>query len=139
LRDQVETLSAELDASPYGVLNDYPGECYPLDVLMAVVCIRRADSVLGTDHSAFVRRAVRGFEGDLLDRYGLPPYRAEASCGIAFTTSRGCGNSYGCFSAPLIWPEIGARWYALYEEYFWQERYGLSGFSRVPEGVPGGA
>jgi hypothetical protein len=43
LRDQVESLAAALDASPHGVLEDYPGECYPIDVLAAIACIRRAD------------------------------------------------------------------------------------------------
>ena len=35
LRDQVESLADELDKSPHGILNDYPFECYPTDVLMA--------------------------------------------------------------------------------------------------------
>src|SRR5262249_40388051 len=29
LRDQVETLSKELDSSASGLLDDYPGQCYP--------------------------------------------------------------------------------------------------------------
>lgn len=56
LLDQVETLAAALDAAPHGLLHDYPGECYPLDVLAAVWCIRRADPLLGTDHRAFAAR-----------------------------------------------------------------------------------
>ena len=44
LRDQVETFSKELDDSKSGLLNDYPGECYPGDVMAAIMCIRRADA-----------------------------------------------------------------------------------------------
>jgi hypothetical protein len=61
LLDQVSTLSAELDASPLGVLEDYPTECYPIDVLAAIGLIERADRTLGTDHGAFLARSRRGF------------------------------------------------------------------------------
>jgi hypothetical protein len=30
LRGQVESLAKELDDSPYGLLDDYPGQCYPV-------------------------------------------------------------------------------------------------------------
>src|SRR5580658_1954443 len=36
LRDQTDSLSAELDASQSGLLDDYPDECYPGDVLTAI-------------------------------------------------------------------------------------------------------
>ncbi len=40
LRTQVEGLTAELDASPHGLLDDYPGECYPGDILATIAIIR---------------------------------------------------------------------------------------------------
>jgi hypothetical protein len=83
LRDQVEGLSSELDASPHGLLDDYPDQCYPGDVLTAIACIRRADDVLGADHSDFGHRAVRGFEGGALDERGLVPYAAVSRTGRA--------------------------------------------------------
>src|SRR5207249_4878699 len=57
LRDQVESLATELDSSKTGLLDDYPGECYPGDVMASLMCIKRADAVLGTDHSKFLNRA----------------------------------------------------------------------------------
>ena len=38
LRDQVETFAQELDSSKTGLLDDYPGECYPGDVMAALMC-----------------------------------------------------------------------------------------------------
>ena len=61
LRDQVETFAKELDESKTGPLDDYPGERYPGDVMVALMCIRRADAVLGMDHSKFITRASRAF------------------------------------------------------------------------------
>jgi hypothetical protein len=136
LRDQATSLAAELDASPHGLLDDYPGECYPGDVLMAIAAIRRADAVLGTDHRAFAARAVRGFEGPLLDQRGLLPYAAIARGGFA-GDARGCGLSYAGMSAPYLWPERAITWFDGYERYFWQERHGLHGFREFANDGPG--
>jgi hypothetical protein len=76
LRDQVETLSAELDSASSGLLNDYPGQCYHVDIAFAIRAIRNADSVLGTDHSAFVHRELRAFPPGV-----LPPYFADQATG----------------------------------------------------------
>lgn len=136
LRDQVDSLSTELDASPHGLLDDYPSECYPGDVLTAIAMIQRADKVLGTDHSAFVARAIRGFQGKALDSRGLVPYFAIAPLGEPVDTSRGCGNSYVSLFSPEIWPEQARKWYDLYTQYFWQETWTCAGFREFPKDLP---
>jgi hypothetical protein len=137
LKDQVDSLSAELDASRYGLLDDYPHQCFPGDVLTAIAMIHRADKVLGTDHSAFVSRAIRGFQGQALDPRGLVPYFASASLGEPLSPSRGCANSYVSLFAPEIWPEQARKWYDLYARYFWQETWTCAGFREFPNDLPG--
>jgi hypothetical protein len=137
LRDQVETLSAELDASPHGLLDDYPNECYPGDVLAAIACIKRADAVLDTDHGEFIERERRAFEGKLLDELALPPYMADARRGYTLGPSRGCGNSYMCLTSPEVWPDRAAEWYAAYEKHFGQSGW-AAGFREFARGSPHG-
>lgn len=134
LADQVETLAAALDASPFGWLHDYPGECYPIDVFAAVWSIRRADVVLGTDHRAFAQRALRGFEGARLDALGLPPYVGEPATGLGEGPSRGIGNSYVLIYAPELDPDTARKWMDAYLRHFWQERIGAAGFREYPHG-----
>jgi hypothetical protein len=136
LKDQVDSLSAELDASGHGLLDDYPRQCYPGDVLTAIAMIQRADKVLGADHSVFVNRAIRGFQNRALDSLGLVPYLADASLGEPIGTSRGCGNSYVSLFAPEIWPEQARKWYDLYSQYFWQETWTCAGFREYPKDLP---
>lgn len=135
LRDQVETLAADLDRSPHGVLQDYPGETYPIDVLAAVAYIRRADAVLGTDHSAFVRRARRAFVSPYDDERGLVRFRVDLY-GDAMPQNvqpgRGIGNSWVGIFAPELWPEDAERWYATHEEEFWQDQGWAIGFREYP-------
>src|ERR1700677_1852758 len=57
LRGQADSLAAELDASPYGLLEDYPGETYPVDIVPTIAAIQRVDRLLGGDHSAMIARA----------------------------------------------------------------------------------
>ncbi len=135
LRTQVESLAAEIDASPPGLLDDYPGQCYPTDVGGAIAAIRRADAVLGTDHRAFAERAVRGFEGARAGALGLAPYAADALTGTPRDDSRGCGNSWLTLSAPELWPDRAAAWYAAYEQHFWQDDWLAKGFREFPRGI----
>ena len=106
------------------------------DVLAAIAMIRRADQVLGTDHSVFVARALRGFQGTAADPRGLVPYSASAPAGKPTSSTRGCGNSYVSLFAPEIWPEQARKWYDLYGQHFWQETWTGAGFREFPKDLP---
>jgi len=133
LREQVDSLSAALDASALGVLHDYPDECYPIDVLAALGFIGRADAVLGTDHSAFLQRARRAFVGRMADPYGLPPYRMDLPSGAHVQESRGIGNSWSLSFVPDLWGADAARdLYGRYEAAFYQHSFWAEGFREYP-------
>lgn len=141
LRDQVETLSADLDASPHGVLEDYPLETYPIDVLAAVAYIHRADAVLGTDHSAFVARARRAFVAPYDDELGLVRFRVDLNVDGDRTAmpsnvqpGRGIGNSWVGIYAPELWPDDAARWHEVHTTEFWQEHGWATGFREYRRG-----
>lgn len=136
LRDQVESLAEEIDASPYGLLDDYPGQCYPTDVLAAIAAIRRADEVLGTDHSTFADRAVRGFEGARIDAHtGLPHWIADPESGRGTGGARGVGIAFMLIWAPELWPETAQEWYDRYAAHFWQEGAMVAGFRERSQGL----
>ncbi|WP_444996114.1 hypothetical protein [Aliikangiella sp. IMCC44359] len=133
---QIETLSQELDSSPYGLLDDYPGQCYPVDILPALAVIQRADKLLGTDHSAFLSRSIRAFEGDRLDdSTHLPAYVANSKNGQGFGFARGVGISYMLIWAPELWPNTANDWYKNYEKHFWYRNKLLSGFREFPKSI----
>ncbi len=136
LRDQVESFARELNDSKSGLLEDYPGECYPVNVMAAIACIQRADSVLGTDHAKFVQRSARAFTGAKSTRLKLPPYMAGSATGAPCAEARGCAQSDVCLIAPELWPAQAKAWFQLYEKHFWQERLGFAGFREYPNDVP---
>lgn len=129
LREQVISLAKELDTSPYGLLDDYPGQCYPIDIIAAIAVIKRADVVLKTDHSEFVKKAVRAFQDARLDPQTLlPAYNVDSKTGVAFSGARGIGLSFMLIWAPELWENVAVDWYAKYKRSYWQERYGIAGF-----------
>jgi len=145
LKDQVITLAAELDASKYGLLDDYPGECYPIDIFASIAWIRDAGKLAGIDNSAFVERSIRAFQGERLDERGLVPYcldsksgKREPCCiGEQFRCSRGICNSWVLIFARELWPELAETWYATYEKYFWQDKWWANGFREIPNDMKG--
>jgi hypothetical protein len=136
LRRQAESLADELDKSPHGLLDDYPGQCYPVDIVPAIAAIQRADAVLGKDHSQFVARAIRGFEGATLDSHtGLPAYVVDSKTGHAVESARGVGLSFMLTWAPQLWTQTAEDWYAKYERQFWQEGLFFAGFREHPKRI----
>jgi hypothetical protein len=139
LVDQVERLGAELDASPHGLLEDYPGEAYSVDILLAYAAIARAADRLDRADPARVTRARRAFEGALLDPgTGLPAYAVDAIEGRALGPARGVGLSMMLVFADRLWPALAERWYADYTARFWQRRFGIEGFREfapTPDGA----
>ncbi len=129
LADQVNSLAREIDQSPYGLLDDYPGECYPIDILPAIVAIKKADALLGIDHAEFIARARRGFQSAILDpETKLPAYICDSKKGIGIGPARGTGISYMLMWAPELWPEIAQDWYGKYEDKYWQRDWFLAGW-----------
>ncbi|MEM7359072.1 MAG: hypothetical protein AAF431_08245 [Pseudomonadota bacterium] len=128
LVDQANKLAEELDASPYGLLDDYPGQCYPVDVLPAIAVINRAGEIISEDFQPFVKRSIRGFSGSRLDpETGLPAYIADRNSGVGYGPARGVGISYMLIWAPELWPTVADSWYARYEQHFWQHGWFIAG------------
>ena len=137
LKDQCDTLAADLDKSPYGVLYDYPGECYPIDVFAAVAWIKEADKVTGADHSAFFANELRAFSGNRLDRHGLIPWLVDPKSGeMIRPNSRGIINSHVLTFAPDLYPEAARKWYKTFEENFWQKRWYGEGWREFYKDIP---
>lgn len=126
---QVKSLATELYRSQHGLLDDYPGECYPVDVLMAYAVIARAQRRLAIDAPGFVEHGWRAFSGDRLDpQTGIPAYSIDSRSGVMLEGSRGVGQSAMLTFAPELWPDRASVWYARFVERHWQSLFGIEGF-----------
>lgn len=131
---QRKGLAAELERAKYHVLDDYPGECWPNDVLWSVAAIQRAAALEGTNQAALAKGLMGALDGPLsVD--GLPAYKVDKDTAQVFERPRGCGNSgILSFAAELDAP-TAARWYREHEKKFWKQNLWLAGFREWPAGT----
>lgn len=128
LKQQVISLSSELDTSKYGLLDDYPHQCYPIDILPAIAVLKRASQLLNIESQAFVDRSIRAFSGTRLDpKTNLPAYIANADKGYGIGPARGVGISYMLIWASELWPSVNDGWYDKFEKHFYQSNRFITG------------
>ena len=132
LREQTDSLAELIDASPHGLIDDYPGQCFPCDVGAAIAAIRQADAVLGTNHRAMIERAIRPYLDPTTGSMTTPPYMADPDTGKATAASRGSTNCYFGIFAPQVWPERTREYYEALEADFWQANWFAAGFREFP-------
>lgn len=135
LRRVVDGLVKDIDASPSGLIDDYPSQCCPADVGVAIAMVRHADSALGSDHSAWADRSLKR----MLDHFGgnVPSYTALAETGQAITRSRGCTNGFFFSFARGVSANVVDPIYQKYADRFWQKGFLCAGWREFPNGPHG--
>lgn len=135
MSEQRETLAAELMAAKLHLLDDYPYECYPNDILWAVAAIQRAAVLDQTNHDDLARSLMAAFDGEDVAVKGLPAYQMNAQQGWVLQDPRGVGNSGILVFAAELDPAIASRWYTAHAKDFWKDNGWLAGFTEMPRGA----
>ena len=126
------TLAKELGKARFHLLDDYPSECYPADMLWAVAAIQRAGRLDGTQHDDLAKSLMATFDGPLKAKEGLPAFQANAKTGSILQGARGCGNSGILLFAAELDPVVAGRWYDAYDRGFWKDTGWIAGFTELP-------
>ena len=126
LKSVTDDLAADIDASPKGLIDDYPGQCFPCDVACAIAMIENAASVVGEDRHAWARQAFARMMESFPD--GLPPYMAAASSGKAVGPCRGSTNGFFFSYSAQLAPAQSPAWYQEYAARFWQGNRFVAGW-----------
>ncbi len=132
MSQQRATLADELAKAKYNLRDDYPGECYPADMLWAVAAIQRAGKLEGTCHDTLARDLMKSFDGPLKAAEGLPAFQADSRTGAILQGARGCGNSGLLNFAAELDLVVAGRWYEAYEKNFWKDVGWIAGFTEMP-------
>jgi hypothetical protein len=119
LRTLVDDIIADIDASPSGLIDDYPDQCFPCDVACCLVMIGNAAQALGEDRSGWAGRSFARLMSHYPD--GLTPYMADAASAAPRAPSRGCTNGFFFTYSPQLAPGQSPEWYRNYVGQFWQE------------------
>lgn len=133
---QTRSLGEELRSRPLHLADDYPGECYPNDVLWAVAAVKRAETCglsgfEGADELA--RGLIATLSGPSMTETGMPAFAVEATTGEPLQTARGSGNSGILSFAAELDPELARDWFQSYVDNFWEDGF-VMGFREYPHG-----
>ena len=128
LRQLTDDLAADLDASPTGLIDDYPDQCFPADVVACLAMIRRADPAREEWAKAAFHRVLANFPGE------PPPYMSDADDGAALGPSRGCTNGFFFSYARELDPAAADALYQKLLDGFWQEGRWAAGWREFPRG-----
>lgn len=129
---QRTALAKELSTAKHHLLDDYPSECYPADMLWAVAAIQRAARLDGGQHDELAKSLMAAFDGPVKAAEGLPAFQAESKSGRIIQGARGCGNSGILLFALELDAEIAGRWYDAYDKGFWKDNGWIAGFTEMP-------
>ena len=135
MSSQRQQLARELAAARLPLLDDYPGECYPNDVLWAVAAIQRAARLDHANHDDLARSLMAAFDGPIRAPEGLPAFQVDSKSGRILQRARGCGNSGILLFAPELDPVIAGAWYRAHETHFWKDTGWIAGFAETPHGT----
>ncbi len=119
LRTTVNDLIEDIDSSPAGLIDDYPDQCFPCDVVCCISMIESASKALGEDRGKWAKEAVARIMSHFPT--GLPPYTADSSTGSPQSPSRGCTNGFFFTYISKLAPSKSPAWYQNYASEFWQE------------------
>ncbi len=125
-------LAEELAQAKLHLRDDYPGECYPADMLWAVAAIQRAARLENASHDDLAQSLIAAFDGPLKASEGLPAFQADARSGHIIQGARGCGNSGILLFTAELDPDVARRWYDAYERDFWKDTGWMAGFTEMP-------
>ncbi|MEK7953448.1 hypothetical protein [Luteolibacter soli] len=114
LKQLTDDLAADIDASAHGLVDDYPGQCFPADVVAGIAMIKRADTSRSAWAKHAFQRVMANFAGD------LPPYMATIESGEAWGPSRGCTNGFFFSYARDLDPVAADALYQKLVSDFWQ-------------------
>ena len=142
-QQQVRTRATELQnalkSDPDGFLDSYPGKAWPVDNMVAVAALARADALLQVPGTAAIVSAWPARIAALRDAAtGLLPHQLSSD-GSAPEGPRGSSQALLLAFEPEVDPARAAQDYRQFVNTFVVRRFGFVGVREYPEDSPGEA
>lgn len=106
----VAALARRLDASPYGIVETYPGEAYPCDIASIVGALGQHDRLTGSDHRALIARMAALYRARWLDpASGYLVQAVDPRTGAPRDAPRGSGTALAAYFWSFADPALAAE------------------------------
>jgi hypothetical protein len=131
-----EMLTAKLAASTTGLIATYPGEIYPLDVLMVYASIGLHRDTTGIDYPQ-LKEWLADFRKVAIDsEYGLL-YQGMGPQGQPMDVPRGSGSAFGSYLLNFVDPDFSQALYHSINRHLSRSALGFGAVREYPPGYEG--
>ena len=133
-----DALARNIDASPNGLIETYPGETWPPDVAAVIGSIGLHAQATGTDRRALLERWAKRFERCTVHvPTGLLVQRLDPGACDPADAPRGSGTAIAAYFLSFATPELARRLYDGLARSAWRSIDGFGGFREYPDGFHG--
>ena len=132
--DNCEIMARAFESSQHGLLDSFPGFCWPTDNLAALRCLRLHDEKFGTDYSFAVEKWREWAQGALDPKYATLPFYVDSRSGEPLAATRGSALALSLIELRDVDEEMFREQYLRFREYFGNSVLGLRTWRESPEG-----
>jgi len=133
--DNCQMIASAFASSPYGLLNSFPGFCWPVDNLAGLRCLRLHDEKFGSDYSSVVEKWKKWAEGAFDASYGTLPFTADSQTGQPLASTRGSSLALCLVELRDVDENLFREQYLRFRNHFANSFLGLRTFREYPEGA----
>ena len=124
-----------LSAAPYGLVETYPEEAYPVDVAAAIASISLYDRATGKSHEPLVTKLIAQFQQHSIDlETGLVFQAVSANSGAVVDRPRASGTALSAYFLSFADLQITKRLFQPISDY---QRVNIAGFTGIREYLKG--
>ncbi len=135
--DNCQRLAQAILDSPWGLLQSYPGGCWPADNILALRCLALHDMQFHTDYSVAIEKTLGWVRANLDIDTGTIPHRVSAATGAVITPTRGCTMVLSLQYLIDVDIDLFNQQYRRMREHFLGDVLGITPWREYPKGRNG--
>ena len=132
--DNCLLMADAIEASPHGLLDSFPGFCWPADTLAALRCLRLHDEMFGTEYSSTGEKWKSWASGLLASASSVIPLRVDSQTGEPVAAGRGSSQAVCLIALRDVDEELFRQQYQRLRSRFGNSFLGLRTWREFPEG-----
>ncbi len=133
-----QQLKQRLAASPQGLIDTYPGECWPPDVAAVAGSIGLHGAATGSDHHHMLNTWARRFRRCAVDPSGYLVQRITSGGCQPLDAPRGSGTALAAYFISFSHHELSQQLYHALREHGTQRLFGFAAINEYAPGYAGG-
>lgn len=132
--DNCLLMANAFEDSPWGLLDSFPGFCWPPDNLAALRCLRLHDEMLGTDYASAAKEWKSWASTVLSAPSAILPFRADSQTGEAAIPGRGSSQALSLIEMRDVDEDLFRQQYLRFRSRFGNSLLGLRTWREFPKG-----